>query len=107
GTTTGSIALDNLQAAFSGYDKAVRERPGDQGLRKPLADLLAARGQYLGRIADYERAAGLAEELVAKAPKDAEALLLRAQMRSTFHRFGEALGDLGLAEKLDVPRARI
>ena len=51
----------------------------------------------LGRIADYERAAGLAEVLVRDAPDDGAAWLARARSRATFHRFTEALGDLDAA----------
>src|SRR2546428_730260 len=52
GTTSGSIAVGNLQAAIAGHESALRERPGDAGLRRALADLFATRGQYLGRLED-------------------------------------------------------
>ena len=62
-----------------------------------LVDLLLLRGQVLGRIIDYERAAGLAEVLVRDTPDDRAAWLARARTRAIFHRFTEALGDLDAA----------
>ena len=59
-----------------------------------LVDLLILRGEVLGRIADYERAAELALVLVRDAPDDGAAWLARARTRATFHRFAEALADL-------------
>lgn len=67
-----------------------------------LADLLLLRGHVLGCVADYERAAELAEQLVRDAPHDGTALLARA--RTTFHRFPEALADLDAAARSGVER---
>jgi tetratricopeptide (TPR) repeat protein len=72
-----------------------------------LVDLLLLRGRVLGRIADYERAAGLAEALARNAPDDGAALLARARTRGTFHRFPEALADLDAAERRDADRAAL
>ena len=44
-----------------------------------LVDLLLLRGRMLGRIADYERAAELAERLVRDASDDGTAWLARAR----------------------------
>ena len=109
-----AIALANLQAQIDSLEVqaafgrlAVQQRAG-------LIDLLILRGHVLGRIADYERAAALAEQLVCDAPSDASAFLARARTRATFHRFTEALADLGTAEQrgadrdvLDAERAAI
>jgi tetratricopeptide (TPR) repeat protein len=74
------------------------------------------RGQVLGRIADYERATELAGQLVRDAADDGTAWLARARTRTraTFHRFPNALADLGAAEHhgldrgtLDAERATI
>ena len=82
--------------------------------RALLVDLLILRGEVLGRIADYERAAELAEVLVRDAPDDGAAWLARARTRATFHRFAEALADLDAAGRrgadqaaLDAERAAI
>jgi tetratricopeptide (TPR) repeat protein len=60
------------------------------------------RGQFLGRIVDYEHAEALAEQLVEDAPSDGRAFLARAQVRATLHRFAAALADLAEAERLGV-----
>ena len=73
----------------------------------PLVDLLLLRGQVLGRIADYERAAELAEALVRDAPDDGAAWLARARTRATFHRFPEALADLDAAGRRGADRAAL
>ena len=75
--------------------------------RGPLVDLLLLRGQVLGRIADYERAAELAEALVRDAPDDGTARLARARTRATFHRFAEALADLDAAGRRGADRAAL
>lgn len=79
-----------------------------------LVDLLVLRGQVLGRIADYERAAEVAEVLVRDAGDHDAAWLARARTRGTFHLFAEALADLDAAElcgadgaMLDAERAAI
>jgi tetratricopeptide (TPR) repeat protein len=56
----------------------------------------------LGRIADYELAEALAEQLVQEAPVDGKACLARARTRAVFHRFAEALADLDAAARLGV-----
>src|SRR5262249_47023155 len=99
-TTDGSIAMDNLEAQIEGEQRLAAYGPLTIAQRAGIAELIATRGQLLGRIADYERAETLAEELVRDAPTDGRALVARAQARSTFHRFGEALADLAEAEHL-------
>jgi tetratricopeptide (TPR) repeat protein len=99
-TTSGAIAVVNLHAQIDG--RAARAD------RLALIDLLTLRGQVLGRIADYERAAELAEQLVRGGRADGgaanggagggAALLARARTRATFHRFADALADLDAAE---------
>jgi tetratricopeptide (TPR) repeat protein len=69
-----------------------------------LIDLLILRGQVLGRIADYERAAELAEQFVRDTTGDGTAFLSRARARATFHRFTEALADLDAAERSGLDR---
>ena len=62
------------------------------------------RGHVLGRIADAERAAAIADELVGQAPTDARSFLARARMRGVFHRFASALTDLDTAAALGGDR---
>jgi tetratricopeptide (TPR) repeat protein len=67
-TTSGTIAVANLHAQLDALP--------DWFL---LVDLLLLRGHVLGHIADYERAAKLAAQLVLDAPDDGTAWLARAR----------------------------
>jgi tetratricopeptide (TPR) repeat protein len=103
-TTSGAIALVNLQGQIDGLElQAARGRLA-VAQRADLIDLLSLRGHVLGRIADYECAAELAEQFVCDAPADGLAFLARARMRATFHCFSEALADLDMAERLGWDR---
>jgi tetratricopeptide (TPR) repeat protein len=93
-TTSGTIAVVNLDAQIEGLAAA----------SPLLIDLLILRGQVLGRIADYERAAELAEQFVRNTTVDGTAFLSRARARATFHRFTEALADLDAAERSGLDR---
>ena len=100
-TTSGIIALVNLQAQIDG----LKQRATAGGLpavsdRAELIELVALRGQVLGRIADYEWAEGSAQQLTRDAPADAVALLTRARARGRFHRFTDSLADLDEAQRL-------
>ena len=75
--------------------------------RARLVDLLILRGEVLGRIADYERAAELALVLVRDAPDDGAAWLARARTRATFHRFVEAIADLDAAGRRGADQAAL
>jgi tetratricopeptide (TPR) repeat protein len=94
-TTGGTIAVANLHAQIDGL--------AARGESLALIDLLTLRGHVLGRIADYERAAELAERLV----RDGTALLARARTRAAFHRFVDALADLEAAEGHGLDRATL
>ncbi|BAC68257.1 hypothetical protein AQJ43_35270 [Streptomyces avermitilis] len=114
-TTSGTIAVTNLHGQIDGL--AVRLSRADTGETSaaPLAvaqgaaliDLLNLRGHILGRVADYERAAELAEQLVHVAPEDGTALLARARTRATLHRFAEAVADLGAAGRNGAEEATV
>jgi tetratricopeptide (TPR) repeat protein len=106
-TTSGAIALRNLHAQIDGLAAQVTAgRLGVEG-HASLVELLLLRGQLLGRIADYERAAALAEQLVRDAPEAAAAVLARARARATLHGFAAALADLDTAETLGAARAAL
>ena len=104
-TTSGVMALTNLQAQIDGLAaRAAAARSGQGTGARPavaeralLVDLLLLHGQLLGRIADYELAAELAEGMVRDAPDDGTARLARARARAAFHRFTEASADLDAA----------
>ena len=95
--TDGTIALLNLQAQIEGL-----EGHSTSGEAASLIDLLILRGQILGRISDYERAAQLADCQVGAAITDAAAYVARAQTRAVFHRFEEALDDLDRADRISA-----
>ena len=98
-TTSGSIAIANLQAQIDSFGHAATARP-DPIQRIQLADLLALRGHMLGCIADYERASAITETLVHEMPRHGAALAARSRARATLHLFTEALTDLDAADRL-------
>jgi len=93
--TDGSIALLNLQAQIDGL-----EGHDTYAESATLIELLILRGQILGRISDYERAAELADRQVGAANTDAAAYMARARTRAVFHRFAEALADVDTADRM-------
>ncbi|HEX6448218.1 MAG TPA: hypothetical protein VF060_02025 [Trebonia sp.] len=112
-TVDGTIAVANLHAQISalggrgsvpGSAQTAPVRPGvpDQAA---LIDLLLLRGDVLGRIADCERAAELAEQLVHDAPDSAAAWLARARVHAIFRRIIEALNDLNAARRSGCDQA--
>ncbi|HEU4402235.1 MAG TPA: tetratricopeptide repeat protein [Candidatus Polarisedimenticolia bacterium] len=106
-TTDGTIAVANLQAQIDGEERLASYGPLSVAQRAGIAELIAMRGQFTGRIADYEQAEQIAERLVREAPDDPVSFLARAQARSTFHRFPEALADLEQAERLGLNGERV
>jgi tetratricopeptide (TPR) repeat protein len=113
-TTSGVIALANLQAQIGSLEAQMAAGRLALPQSATLIDLLTLRGHILGRIADYERADALAEQLICDAPAAADTVLARARARATLHRFAEALADLDSAEQrgadqntLDAERAAI
>ena len=106
-STSGAIALLNLEAQIDGQCRLAMQGGLSVAGRAGLIELIALRGQILGRIADFERADELAEQLVRDAPAEGLAFLARARMRATFHRFTEALDDLAVAERLGLDLAMV
>jgi len=104
-TTAGVIALVNLEAQIDGQERQLRAGRLSAGGRVELVDLVSLRGQVLGRIADYEWAEELAEQLVDDAPGSGLAFLARARACARFHRFAEALTDLEVAQQLGADAA--
>jgi tetratricopeptide (TPR) repeat protein len=105
-TTSGIIALVNLQAQIDGLQRQATAG----GLpavsdRVELIELVALRGQILGRIDDYEWAEERAEQLACDAPEDAAAFLARARARGRLHRFTDSLADLDEGQRLGADPA--
>jgi tetratricopeptide (TPR) repeat protein len=99
-TTSGVLALVNLQAQIDGLQRQARAGGLAVDSRALLIELVALRGQIVGRIADYEWAEELAEQLTRDAPTNDLAFIARAHTRATFHRFKDALTDLDDAQRL-------
>src|ERR1700734_2004648 len=100
--TDGTIALLNLDAQINALEPEVRLGPPSVETRAGLAELISLRGLIVGRIADYDRANEIAEQLVRDAPNDPKALLSRARTHAGFHRFNDALADVDCAERLSL-----
>lgn len=106
-TTSGVIALLNLHGQIEGLESQAAGGRLTVIQRANLIDLLSLRGQLLSCIADIERAATLAEQLVGDAPTEGLAFLTRARTRAAFHHFAEALADLSVAERLGSERTAL
>ena len=100
--TDGTIALLNLRAQIEGVEPNIRLGHSTVESRVGLIELITLRGLILGHIADYERADGMAEQLVRDAPTDGTAFVARARTRAVFHRFTDALDDIDRAERLGL-----
>jgi tetratricopeptide (TPR) repeat protein len=100
--TDGTIALLNLRAQIDGLEADVRLGHATVESQVGLIELITLRGLILGHIADYERAAGMAEQLVRDAATDGRAFVARARARAVFHRFTDALDDIDRAERLGL-----
>jgi tetratricopeptide (TPR) repeat protein len=112
-TTSGAIALANLDAEIRGLQTAIAKQPL-LGREAALVSALQLRAQFLGRLADYDQAATVVDAMLARSPQDARVYALRAKTRSIYHRFAEASLDLDQAQALGAsenelagPRATI
>jgi len=104
-TTSGVLALRNLQAQIEGQERqAAAERLAVSG-QAHLIELVALRAHVVGCIADAERAEELAEQLARDAPDDGAAFLARARAGARFHRFTDALTDLDRMQQLGADPA--
>jgi tetratricopeptide (TPR) repeat protein len=106
-TTSGGLAMSNLQAQIQSLDLRVRGGGVSVGEQSELIELVALRGHILGTIADYEWAEARADGLCASHPDDGLALVSRARSRARFHRFQDALRDLDEARRCDGATAVI
>jgi tetratricopeptide (TPR) repeat protein len=106
-TTDGTIALANLEAQIESLELQAARGGRTSRWWTELVDRLALRGQILGRIAEYERAAALAEQLASDGSADGLAFLARARTRALLHRFDEALTDLDVAERIGMAGSEV
>ena len=96
-TTDGTIYLGNLDQRIVVLDALHQRRPDAAGAAS-LAGALYHRYRIRGGLGDAERAFALADEALAGNKPDPEHFLLRATLRSGFHRFAEAAADLDAAQ---------
>jgi len=101
-TTHGKIALFNLEAQIESLQQDARFGRGTVKSRAALADLITLRGLIVGRVAEYERAEKIVDQLVRDAASDPAASLAHARIHALFHRFVKALDDLDRAERLSL-----
>ena len=95
---------DQLRATATIGQSASKEA---QGRRDLLIGLRMTRAQFLGHLADYDRALELAEEGGRERPDDPAALLTRARVREHLHMFADALADLDAAAAQRAPETSI
>ena len=100
--THGTIAVLNLNAQIDALEPQIRLGRATVEVRVGLVELIALRALILGRIADYEKAEEIADQLVRDVPNESRALVARARTRASFHRFNEALTYLDRAERLSL-----
>jgi tetratricopeptide (TPR) repeat protein len=102
-TTDGKATVANLDGQIDALSGLIRGKGDQVSNRRALVPLLSARAQFLGKVADAERAAALADELVRDVPGQAWPLVMRASTRTAMHLFSAALADLDEAEKRGTP----
>lgn len=113
-TTDPAIALSNLNETIAARERELATTT-DRRRAFDLQNLILMRGQFLGRVADLERALALGERLVGEEKvRSGDARLARARALSALHRFDEALADLDDAarrgadsERIDSARAAV
>jgi tetratricopeptide (TPR) repeat protein len=99
--TDGTIAVQNLGVQIEAVEIEIRLGHNAVETGAGLAELLALRGLFLGRIVDYVRAKEIAQQLVRSARNDPKAFLARARARVIFHHFNDALADIDCAVRLE------
>jgi tetratricopeptide (TPR) repeat protein len=93
------IALINLNATITHYEKLVDTSPGDSQSAAQLVEALLSHQQFAGKMADLDEADRVSSALVAKSPNDSRAQLTRASSLGAVHKFDQALAAIALAEK--------
>ena len=68
-TTSGTVAVRNLDAQISSLREQLSRSPSRQDLRGQLVDRLLMRTAYLGRFSDFDEADALTTEGLALSPE--------------------------------------
>jgi tetratricopeptide (TPR) repeat protein len=98
-TTSGALAISNLEAQIAGQESAAREGRLSLSARVGWIEAIAERGHVLGRIAEVAWASGLAEALRREQPDDPDARMAAARAKARFHLFADALAELDEAAR--------
>lgn len=99
-TTSGSIAISNLEGDVLNADKLLGAAPNNAELMLRVVPNFLAHAKTTGTLHEYDRALALAESAVKITPKVPQAWLTLSSVHSTLHRFDEALNDLKRAQAL-------
>lgn len=101
-TTHPELALRNLELQLRNYQRMSEMRTLLLEQYAAYVGALSLRARFLGRLSDHDTLIAVAERVVAAYPNEAEAYLLRAQVRSGLHLFVEARMDLDKAIALGL-----
>lgn len=96
-TTAGEVYLGNLDGRIESLQRVLATAP-TPSLQVALAGALYHRYRIVADLADAEAALELLDRAIAQAPRDRQALQLRATVRAGFHRFDAANADLDAAQ---------
>jgi tetratricopeptide (TPR) repeat protein len=92
--------MANLEGSLTTLDAKLEAGGAPSSARAELAELLMMRAQFLGRLSDTERAAGIADALVQETPRSGTLILLRGRTRAALHLFPQALRDFDEAARI-------
>ncbi len=94
-----------LSAARQEYDAVAERAAEDEALAAALCDVFVRRGRMqMSRFAEWQGAIDDFGRAIACDPKNADAWLLRGEMRLKANDYGDAITDLARARKLDPKR---
>ena len=96
-TTSGEVYLGNLDGRIEALGRALATAP-TPSLHVAMAGALYHRYRIVADLDDAEAALEQVDQAIMQAPRDRQALQLRATVRAGFHRFAEASADLDAAE---------
>jgi tetratricopeptide (TPR) repeat protein len=93
------FAVGTFLGQFEQYERVLKKKPEHLGILRAAISAYQNKLSFLGDMAALDRAVELAESAVRYHPERADAYMMRASVRGSVHRFGDALSDLALAEK--------
>ncbi|HVZ89101.1 MAG TPA: hypothetical protein VHG72_19180 [Polyangia bacterium] len=101
-TTSGEIATHNFLAELAQAEKQHAAQPKNLRRTRALVELLLQQAQFFGKLASYDEIEALTKQVLAAAPQEGEAHLLRARSLSALHEFVAARGELDRAAALQA-----